>query len=175
MLEFFDAVRRSHPSAPRGNAPYAAWHGWSCENPELFWPAVWNFSGIIAEERPGRDPWDEVVVGYSRMAPPDATAGPRWFTGARLNFAENLLRTRGSTAAIIFRGEDGQRRELSHDTLAREVARVAGALRQSGIVPGDRVAGFLPNVPEAIVAMLAAAACGAVWSSCSPDFGAAGV
>src|SRR5579871_4517933 len=136
MLEFFDAVRRSHPSAPRGNAPYAAWHGWSCENPELFWPAVWNFSGIIAEERPGRDPWDEVVVGYSRMAPPDATAGPRWFTGARLNFAENLLRTRGSTAAIIFRGEDGQRRELSHDTLAREVARVAGAGRRARVAGG---------------------------------------
>lgn len=175
MLDFFHAVRRSNPSAPAADAPYAEWHSWSCEHPELFWPAVWRHSGIVAEERWNREPWDEVVTGYARMAPPDADLGPRWFAGARLNFAENLLRTRGKSPAIIFRGEDGVRREVGRDVLAREVARVAAALRESGILPGDRVAGFLPNVPEAVVAMLAAAACGAVWSSCSPDFGAAGV
>lgn len=109
------------------------------------------------------------------MAPPDAVLGPIWFPGARLNFSENLLRGRGSSPAIIFRDERGARREVSHDALASEVARIAGALRAAGVRPGDRVAGFLPNIPEAVVAMLAAASCGAVWSSCSPDFGAAGV
>jgi acetoacetyl-CoA synthetase len=175
MLDFFDSIRETVPSAPAPDAPYGEWHAWSCENPEHFWTGVWRYSGIIAEGRPGREPWDAVVTGYERMAPPDATLGPRWFTGTRLNFAENLLRTRGDSPAIIFRGEDGGRRELSHDLLSREVARVAAALRASGILPGDRVAGFLPNVAEAVIAMLAAASCGAVWSSCSPDFGAAGV
>ena len=175
MLEFFQAVRRSNPAAPAANAPYAEWHSWSCAHPGQFWPAVWRFGGVIAEERAGREPWDAVVEGFERMAPPDPDLGPRWFRGARLNFAENLLRSRGEGAAIIFRGEDGARRELSHEALRREVGRVAAALRESGIQPGDRVAGFLPNVPEAVIAMLAAAACGAVWSSCSPDFGAAGV
>src|SRR5208282_1248207 len=102
----------------------------------------------------------------------DPLLGPAWFRGARLNFAENLLRHRGATAAVIFRDERGARRELSRDALAAEVARVAAALRAHGIQPGDRVAGFLPNIPEAVVAMLAAASCGAVWSSCPPDFGA---
>jgi acetoacetyl-CoA synthetase len=116
-----------------------------------------------------------VVDGFARMAPPDRELGPGWFRGARLNFAENLLRRRGVSTAIVFRDERGARRELTHDALAEEVARVAAALRAAGIRPGDRIAGFLPNIPEAVIAMLAAASCGAVWSSCSPDFGAAGV
>jgi acetoacetyl-CoA synthetase len=109
------------------------------------------------------------------MAPPGEADGPVWFPGARLNFAENLLRESENDIAIIFRDERGARRELNHTELAGEVARVAGALRAAGIQPGDRVAGFLPNIPEAVIAMLAAASCGAIWSSCSPDFGAAGV
>jgi acetoacetyl-CoA synthetase len=175
MLRFFQAIRAVSPSAPVADAPYASWHAWSCANPEQFWAAVWRFTGVIAEERVGRDPWDAVVEGFDRMAPPDPDFGPRWFRGARLNFAENLLRRRGDSAAIIFRDERGSRRELSHDSLAAEVARIAGALRECGIGPGDRVCGFLPNIPEAVIAMLAAASCGAVWSSCSPDFGATGV
>ena len=175
MLRFFQAVRAAHASAPAVDAPYAEWHSWSCEHPEKFWGAVWRFTGIISDEGAGRDPWDTVVDGFARMAPPDAALGPRWFRGARLNFAENLLRRRGAAPAIVFRDERGGRREVTHDALAADVARVAGGLRAIGIRPGDRVAGFLPNIPETVIAMLASAACGAVWSSCSPDFGAAGV
>ncbi|MFI5245938.1 MAG: acetoacetate--CoA ligase, partial [Gemmatimonadales bacterium] len=140
-----------------------------------FWAALWRYTGVIAEARPGSEPWDSVVEGYGRMAPPDAVLGPKWFGGARLNFAENVLRHGGAAPAIISRDERGMRRELSRDALASQVARVAGALRSAGVRAGDRVAGFLPNIPEAVIAMLAAASCGAVWSSCSPDFGAAGV
>src|SRR5687767_2196346 len=126
------------------------------------------------EDKP-RQPWEEVVVGLERMAPPDPDVGPRWFTGARLNFAENLLRHEGDATAIVAWGERGRQRVLSFDELRAEVARVAAALRGMGIVPGDRIAGFLPNVPEAVIAMLAAASVGAIWSSCSPDFGVKGV
>ena len=153
-----------------------AWHAFrSCANPAAFWSAVWRFTGLIAEARPVGDPWESVVDGFERMAPPDAELGPRWFRGARLNFAENLLARRGPSPALIFRDERGARREVDCDTLAAEVGRVAGSLRASGIRPGDRVAGFLPNCPETVIAMLAAASCGAVWSSCSPDFGVSGV
>jgi acetoacetyl-CoA synthetase len=175
MLRFFEAVRETCPDAPAVDAPYADWHRWSCEHPELFWGALWRFTGVIADERHGREPWDAVVEGYDRMAPPDPELGPRWFPGVRLNFAEHALRHTGEAPAIIFRDERGARREVSRDALVREVARVAGALRAAGVHAGDRVAGFLPNVPEAVIAMLASASVGAVWSSCSPDFGAAGV
>jgi acetoacetyl-CoA synthetase len=175
MLRFLQVVRAAHPSAPAVDAPYAEWHAWSCANPAEFWAAVWRFTGVIAEERQGTDPWDSVVDGFERMAPPDPELGPRWFRGARLNFAENLLRAKGRSPAIIFRDERGVRRELDRDALIAEVSRVAGALRASGIRAGDRVAGFLPNIPEAVIAMLAAASCGAMWSSCSPDFGVPGV
>ncbi len=175
MLRFFEAVHAEYPFSPPADAPYAQWHAWSCENPERFWSAVWRFAGVIADERGRAAPWDAVVEGFERMAPPDPVLGPRGFRGARLNFAENLLRYRGPSAAIVFRDERGARRELSRDALAAEVARVAASLRELGVRAGDRVAGFLPNVPEAVIAMLAAASCGAAWSSCSPDFGAAGV
>jgi len=136
---------------------------------------VWSFCGVIADERPGRAPWDEVVIGLERMAPPDPKLGPRWFTGSRLNFAENLLRYADDHPAIVFWNEQGRQRELSYAELGREVGRVAGALERHGIRPGDRVAGFLPNLPEAVIAMLATTSLGGIWSSCSPDFGANGV
>jgi acetoacetyl-CoA synthetase len=109
------------------------------------------------------------------MAPPDPEAGPRWFLGARLNFAENLLRYRDDRPALIARHEQGPGRTLSYAELVVEVAQVAEALRTWGVGVGDRVAGFLPNIPEAVIAMLATASLGAVWSSCSPDFGVKGV
>ena len=136
---------------------------------------LWRFTDVIADPGRGAEPWDSVVEGYERMAPPEPGLGPRWFRGTRLNFAENLLREASSGTAVIFRDESGDRRTLDHVALRSEVARIAGALRAAGIRPGDRVAGFLPNIPEAVIAMLGTAACGAVWSSCSPDFGAAGV
>lgn len=153
---------------------YAELYRWSVLHPEEFWPTVWKFSDVIAATRDGRQ-WDEVVVGLDRMAPPTPELGPRWFPGARLNFAENLLRYRDDKDAIVAWNETGRQRSLSYSILHNEVARVASALRSQGIGVGDRVAGFLPNVPEAIIAMLASASLGAVWSSCSPDFGAQGV
>ena len=158
-----------------GVLDYAALYRWSVERPEQFWPAVWRCCNVICDEREHGDPWDDVIIGRERMAPPDPDLGPRWFTGARLNFAENLLRHRGPEAAVIAWNERGRYRTLSFDELRAEVARVAQALRSMGVVAGDRIAGFLPNVPEAVIAMLATASVGALWSSCSPDFGVKGV
>src|SRR2546422_2345809 len=109
------------------------------------------------------------------MAPPDPAKGPRWFPGARLNFAETLLRRRDAHPALVACNEPGGRRELSYAELHGEARRVAAALEAAGVRPGDRVAAFMPNVPETVIAMLAATSLGAVWSSCSPDFGVAGV
>ena len=150
-------------------------YAWSIAEPERFWPAVWRFTGVIAEERPGAAPWDGVLIGAGRMAPPHPVDGPRWFPGARLNFAENLLRFRDDRDALVLWTEHGAGRRLTYAELARAVASFAAFLRTCGVVEGDRVAGFVPNVPEAVVAMLASASIGAIWSSCSPDFGAAGV
>jgi len=111
----------------------------------------------------------------SILARPDNIMDAGWFEGAQLNFATHLLRHTGSEAAIVFCGEDGARRELSRDELRETVARVAASLRACGVAKGDRVAGFLPNCPEAIIAMLATVSIGAIWSSCSPDFGINGV
>jgi acetoacetyl-CoA synthetase len=158
-----------------GVLSYPTLYRWSIERPDELWPAIWKWCNVICAEREHGDPWDEVVVGLERMAPPDPELGPRWFTGARLNFAENLLRNRGREAAIIAWNERGRYRSLSFDGLRDEVSRVARALRLMGVVPGDRVAGFMPNVPETVIAMLAAASVGALWSSCSPDFGVKGV
>jgi len=158
-----------------GKADYPELYQWSVERREDFWVALWKFCEIIAEERPGREPWDEVLVGRDLVAPPDPELGPRWFVGARLNFAENLLRRRDDHPALVFWNEQGRQRALTHRELARQVAQVAAALRRDGVVAGDRVAAFMPNLPETAIAMLAAASIGAIWSSCSPDFGTNGV
>ena len=150
-------------------------YAWSVAEPEQFWPAVWHFCGVIAGEREGRLPWDAVLIGGERMAPPDPSLGPRWFPGARLNFAENILRYRDDRDALVLWNEQGAVRRLTFAELADAVARFAGYLREAGVGVGDRVAAFVPNVPEAVVAMLATASIGAVWSSCSPDFGPLGV
>ena len=148
---------------------------WSIANPAEFWPAVWEFTGVVAAERAGGRPWVEVVRGLERMAPPDPVLGPAWFTGARLNFAENLLRHTDDADALVFWNEQGPQARLSHAELAREAHAFASMLAGAGVAPGDRVAGFLPNLPETVIAMLGASLVGATWSSCSPDFGAGGV
>ena len=154
---------------------YTSLYRWSIEQPEEFWPAVWRFCAIRAEERPAKEPWDTVLVGRDRVAPPASPLGPTWFAGARLNFAENLLRYGDSRDALVFWNEHGRLRSLTYAQLAKEVAGVATSLRASGVTVGDRVAGFIPNIPETVIAMLATASIGAIWSSCSPDFGVNGV
>ncbi len=175
LTAFIAHIRSTRPAGSKGVNDFGSLYQWSVQQPAAFWPEVWRFSGVVADERPGREPWDEVVVGLDRMAPPDPKLGPRWFTGARLNFAENLLRYADDRPALIFWNEGGRQRTLSYADLGHEVSRVAAALEEHGIVPGDRVAGFLPNMPEAVIAMLATTSLGAIWSSCSPDFGANGV
>ncbi len=148
---------------------------WSIAEPDRFWPAVWKGCGVIADEREDALPWDTVLIGGHRMAPPDPVFGPRWFDGARLNFAENLLRFRDDREALVLWNEQGPVRRLSFAEVADAVARFAAYLRAAGVGVGDRVAGFVPNLPEAVIAMLATTSIGAVWSSCSPDFGPLGV
>jgi acetoacetyl-CoA synthetase len=137
---------------------------WSVENPSPFWQAVWDLGEIRASRAA-----DTVLADGARMP------GARWFEGARLNFAENLLRRDDDGPALIFAGEDGSRRELSWRRLQAEVRSLAGALKSDGVGVGDRVAGYLPNIPETIIGMLAATSLGAIWSSASPDFGVDGV
>ncbi len=153
---------------------HALWR-WSVTQPERFWAALWRFGGVIAEVRDDGAPYDDVLRGRERMAPPTREDGPTWFPGARLNFAENLLRRRDHGTALISWTEQGPGRRVSYAELANEVALCAAAMRAIGVVEGDRVAAWMPNVPETVVAMLAATSIGAVWSSCSPDFGAQGV
>ncbi len=143
---------------------YAGLHQWSIDEAPAFWSAICEFCGIQFDR-----PADRVLLR------PDNIMDAGWFDGAKLNFAAHLLRHTGSEAAIVFCGEDGKREEISRDELRSLVASLAAALRARGITKGDRVAGYLPNCPEAIIAMLATTSIGAIWSSCSPDFGTNGV
>lgn len=143
---------------------YDELHQWSIEYPELFWQQVWTFTNIRASKN-----------ADSVLSDADQFLGATWFSGARLNFAENLLRNRTDKTALIARLENGQRKTLSYAELYQQVTDCAASLRNLGVVSGDRVAGFMPNIPETIVAMLATASIGAIWSSCSPDFGINGV
>ena len=142
---------------------YRSLHQWSIDDRAAFWSAVWDFSGVVAERK------GERVLVDDRMP------GARYFPDARLNFAENLLRRRDDGDAIAFLDENGSGSRLSWLELCDEVARQAQGLRSLGVTPGDRVAAILPNIPESVIAMLACASIGAVWSSCSPDFGVQGV
>ena len=175
VTRFIRATIQPHGGAARAVVDTPSLYRWSVATPEQFWPAVWQFCEVIADERGGTPPWDAVLLGGDRMAPPDPALGPRWFPGARLNFAENLLRCRDDREALVFWNEQGPVRRLTFAELADAVARFAAYLRAAGVEAGDRVAGFVPNLPEAVVAMLATASIGAVWSSCSPDFGPLGV
>ncbi|MEP7226635.1 MAG: acetoacetate--CoA ligase [Gemmatimonadales bacterium] len=175
LTAFIEHIQTKRPAGSKAVKDFDSLYRWSVQRPEAFWPMVWEFCGVVADERSGKPPWDGIVIGLHRMAPPDPKLGPRWFPGARLNFAENLLRYADDHPAFVFWNERGRQRTLSYAELGEEVARVAAALREHGIAPGDRVAGFLPNLPETVIAMLATTSIGAIWSSCSPDFGANGV
>ena len=142
---------------------YPALYNFSIGQPGRFWEAVWEFCAIRSSRG-----WDAVVDDPQKMP------GARWFEGARLNFAQNLLRQADERPALTFDSEAGHRMQLSRAELADKVNRLAWAMRELGVQPGDRVAGFMPNLPHTLIAMLAAASIGAVWSSCSPDFGVQG-
>ncbi len=143
---------------------YNQLHHWSIENIPDFWAAMWDFAQIVHSRA-----YESVVDDLSKMP------GTQWFPGAKLNFAENILRYRDDHQAIVFWCEKELVRRLSYVELYDQVARLAKSLKEAGVQKGDRVAGFMPNIPETIIAMLAATSLGAVWSSCSPDFGIKGV
>ncbi len=161
MFEFLHLIDKKH-HLPQ--ADYPNLHIWSVENPAEFWGEFWDYTNILHSEK------HNALVDNAHKMP-----GAKWFSGARLNFAENLLQHRGEKAALIFRGENGADRRLSRNELYHEVKRIADGLKAQGLVKGDRVAAFMPNIPETIIAMLAAASIGAIWSSSSPDFGIKGV
>jgi acetoacetyl-CoA synthetase len=139
-------------------------YAWSVKEPEKFWVEVWDFCGVIAQTRGER-----VLVDGKKMP------GAQWFPDARLNFAENLLRRRDDADAFVFWGEDKVSRRMSFAEVYDAVSRTSQAMAAAGVKEGDRIAAFLPNLPETIIFMLATASLGAIWSSCSPDFGVQGV
>ncbi|OPX55320.1 acetoacetyl-CoA synthetase [Oceanospirillum multiglobuliferum] len=143
---------------------YADLHQWSIDHIEDFWSELWDYAEVIADKK------SEVVLENPNKMP-----GARWFPNSKVNFAENLLRFRDDQTALVFRGEKGQRSALTYAELYVQVAQVAAGLKRAGVQKGDRVAGFVPNCIETLVAMLATTSLGAVWSSCSPDFGINGV
>jgi acetoacetyl-CoA synthetase len=145
---------------------YAKLWRWSVDHKWDFWREIWDYCGILGESG------SRVLIDAERMP------GARWFPDARLNFAQNLLERRRADDdgdALVFWGEDKVKRRVSHADLHAAASRVAAALAAHGIAAGDRVAAYLPNMPETIAAMLGATAHGAIWSSCSPDFGVQGV
>jgi acetoacetyl-CoA synthetase len=143
---------------------YQDLYEWSIENREDFWASIWDFGGIISSK-----PYERVLEDSQSML------GAKWFLGARLNFAENLLRYRDDNTAIIFRAETGETQRITYKELYDQVARLAKSLREAGVKKDDRVAAFVPNIMETVIAMLATTSIGAIWSSCSPDFGIKGV
>ncbi len=146
-----------------GHGRYADLWQWSVDAPEEFWSRLWDFCGVVGEKGA------EILVDRESMP------GARWFPEARLNYAENLLKRYDDGEALVFWGEDKVKRRLSRAELHAEVARFQSFLIAAGVGEGDRVAGYLPNLPETLIAMLATTALGAIWSSASPDFGVQGV
>ncbi|MEA1967581.1 MAG: acetoacetate--CoA ligase [Thermodesulfobacteriota bacterium] len=161
MFSFMERVNEKYK---KNFTEYDDLYQWSIENLEDFWTEMWDFADIRASKN-----YDQIIDDPLKMP------GAKWFSGARLNFAENLLRFRNDNCAIIFRGEDKVRKTLTYNELYNETSKIAASLKEIGIKPGDRIVGFMPNMPESIIAMLAATSLGAVWSSCSPDFGIKGV
>lgn len=143
---------------------FNALHHWSVENKESFWSSFWDYSGVVASAK-----------GTTVLVDADKMPGAEWFPDAKINFAENLLRHSGSEAAVVFRGEDKKTRSLSYEDLRVQTAAIAAVLKGVDVKSGDRVAAIIPNMPEAIIGMLGTASLGAVWSSCSPDFGVRGI
>ncbi|MBN2240637.1 MAG: acetoacetate--CoA ligase [Dehalococcoidales bacterium] len=139
-------------------------HKWSVENIPDFWALIWEFGEVKASVQ-----YTKAVTGLDDMM------DVQWFPGARFNFAENLLRHRDNRTALVFKGEGQETTRISYAELYNQVSRLTKAMEQAGVGIGDRVAGFLPNMIETVIAMLATTSLGAIWSSCSPDFGVKGM
>ena len=159
----FDFMQKTGVGISSGVPDYDELWKFSVNDPERFWSAVWKHCGIVGKRGP------------AAVLPSADIRQIVFFPGAEVNYAENLLQRSGAEEALIFYSEDGKRRSLTWSGLRSLVANLQSAMKADGIRPGDRVAGILPNSPEAIAAMLATAGLGAVWSSCSPDFGVSGV
>jgi len=157
LTRFLAHVNKKHQKDFR---TYAELYQWSIQNIPDFWACFWEFADIKASRG-----YDQVVDDVRKMP------GAKWFSGARLNFAENLLRHRDDRPAFIFRGETQKKAQMTYAELYAAVARLAHSLRGLGLKPGDRVAGYMPNLMETAIAMLAATSVGAVWSSCATDIG----
>ena len=158
MTRFITFVNRKHGLKLDG---YDDLYRWSVEDIPGFWAAMWEFAPIVFSRK-----YDEVVDDLQKFP------GAKWFGGARLNFAENLLRFRDDRLAFIFRVEDRKSARMTYAELRSAVARLAKSLRDMGLHPGDRVAAYMPNLMETAIAMLATTSIGAVWSSCATDLGA---
>ena len=139
---------------------YADLYKWSVENIPNFWTDVWDFAEIKSSQR-----FDSVVEDLSVFP------GTKWFPGAKLNFAENLLRNRDDQLAFIFHGETQKTKRMTYAELYDEVSRLSHSLAEAGVGEGDRVVGYMPNLIETVIGMLAATSLGAVWSSCATDIG----
>ncbi len=157
MTRFIEFVNKKYAKEIR---TYDELHQWSVESIPEFWASVWEFANVKASKR-----WDQVVGDLKKFP------GANWFPGARLNFAENLLRYRDDRTAFIFKGETQKTASMTYKELYNTVARLAKSMREIGIRPGDRVAGYMPNMMETAIGMLAATSIGAVWSSCATDIG----
>ena len=161
MWDFMQKVNTKHGT---NLDSYNKLYLWSIENPHFFWEDVWNYCEIIYSQS-----FSSVIDNVA------CKPGANWFEHSRLNFAENLLRFQDDRPALLFKGEDKIKRVLTYGELYKEVARLSSALKSAGINQGDRVTGFIPNIPEAVIAMLSSASIGSVWSSTSPEFGIKGV
>ena len=162
MTNFIEFINKKYGLSIKD---YLELYNWSIDQSPNFWAAMWEYGSIIASK-----PYEQVVMNIEDML------GAKWFTGAKLNFAQNLLRYRDDQTALVFKSEGKEKTvKLTYAELYDRVARLARSLREAGVETGDRVTGFMPNMNETIIAMLAATSIGAIWSSCSPDFGIKGV
>jgi acetoacetyl-CoA synthetase len=167
-------MRATHGAAAVGD-DYAHLHTWSVRERATFWREVWRVCDVAASSMGGGDPSSPAGTGLDRMEPPGTATGPKWFPNARLNYGEHLVKHRDERTALVAWTERGWTRSWTYAELFADVSRVAQGLRSIGVVKGDVVAAFMPNVAETVIAMIAATSLGAVWTSCSPDFGIQGV
>ena len=161
MYKFFQFINKKYGTDFNEYRPL---YKWSIDNIPEFWASFWEYADIIYSKT-----YDTIIDDVNKMP------GTKWFEGARLNFAENLLRIRDDHTAFIFKGETQKSAKMSYAELYNNVARLAKSLREIGVAPGDRVAAYMPNMMETAIAMLAATSIGATWASCATDIGSGGV